>query len=136
MNIIEFPDVELMAIALLQEGLPGVTIASSVPTDRQADDELVVARRIPGGSIRSLVIEDQHIQVGAWDRDDVEAAALARRALAILRLLPGAWDEGTIYRVRSLDGPGAAPDDISWNPRSSFLIEVAARGEEIDTAAS
>lgn len=135
-TVIEFPDVELIAVDHLRDALPDITIYSSVPTTRSDGDELLVVRRQPGGAIRSLVLQDAVIHVGAWARDDIEAADLARRASAVLWTLPGSHDEGTVYRVRDITGQGNDPDDLSWTPRTTFTLEVTVRGEQIDLDAS
>jgi len=133
MNVVTFPDAELLVIDFLRDWIPTATIVSRIPSPRPA--ELILVHRLPGGGRSNIVLETVRLEIAAHAADDVAADDLARDARSVLSGIVGTHPSTTVYRIDDVDDVDT-PDPVSGESRSVFSIDLTIRCHTDNLAAS
>jgi hypothetical protein len=105
-------------------------VVPRVPADRP--DRFVRIIRT-GGPMKNLVQDgpaaDRRV-LGSADEDAADLASLSR---ALLKAAQGqVWDGVAIGAVHEFSGPALLPDPLSNQPRYTFTMQMAMRGQPLD----
>ncbi|MGE3795110.1 MAG: hypothetical protein AB7I38_14445 [Dehalococcoidia bacterium] len=122
-----WPDVELLVIERIRDGLGSVHVGTDVPAAAAATS--VRVQRV--GGPRSQVLDQARIllEVRAPDRGD--ASDLTGQVRDLLRRLPGAHDEGTVTGVQEVGGPAWLPDPLTAAPRFTLTALVMVKPVDV-----
>lgn len=128
------PDAVFVAIDYLAEQLEAlgddVLVAPRVPQNRPG--HFVRVSRT-GGIMLNLVQDGPHLTIEAWAPTDEEAQDLAQLCRALLHAAQGTVQAGvSVGKVSELGGPQLLPDPLSNQPRYTFTLQVAMRGQSLD----
>jgi hypothetical protein len=128
------PDAVAVAIGYLTEVFDDVgedaPVVPRVPADRP--DRFVRIIRT-GGPMKNLVQDAPQLTVECWGLKDEDAADLASLSRALLKAAQGqVWDGVAIGAVHEFSGPALLPDPLSNQPRYTFTMQMAMRGQPLE----
>lgn len=127
-DLFVFPDAVSLIIDYLNPELD-VPVAPRVPNPRP--DKFVTVARV-GGPRRDIVTDRPLITIESWAGSDEDAHDQAQIVRALLHEMPGRSIGGTaVYTVDEASGPQLLPDPLSDQPRYTFLVQIALRGDRI-----
>jgi len=127
-DLIEFPDVELLVADHLRDML-GATVLTRLPAapGTRPTEFLLVERT--GGPRATIVSDRPQVTIEAWATSKPDAHDLIQQARTRLHGLRGTHSTGsTIYRTDEAAGPAWLPDPESDTARYTFTATLHVRG--------
>lgn len=130
------PDAVAVAVDYLAEQLEergdDAIVTDRVETPRP--DRFVRVSRT-GGPMKNRVQDGPQLTVECWDLAEEDAQDLAQLCRALLFAAQGAVVNGVpIGKVDEFGGPQLLPDPLSDQPRYTFTMQVAMRGQSLEEA--
>lgn len=131
-EVIEFPDAELVVARFLHEELTRWGSPAKVSTSVSSTVPSVRVLRTGTGSDVSLVVDPAQITVDCYAAKESQAAALIGlvRSLLLAAGHAGSMAGVTCYQVTPLGGPSNLPDPVTSAHRYTASFIVPLRGAE------